>query len=258
MGGRSDIPVAVGEHDPRAGLYMGGAPHVYGKNGVGDVRLLKGVEAATEHAAEMLIRLAKETPGTLNVIAIGPLTNIARALDLEPELPNLIGTLTIMGGAVWDRGNITPAAEANIYHDAEAARNVFRAGFDLVLVPLDVTRQHKFGQAEVEVLGESGSDLLMALGEMLKSYINFYETKKGERHAPLHDPLAAEIAIGDVAPTEIKSVVIDVPVSGTERGRTVVNEQPGRRPCRVVVTATDTAAANIRDRIMETPARIPA
>jgi purine nucleosidase len=251
------VPVAVGAHDPLGGVYGGGAPHVHGVNGVGGVDLPAGVAAADDPAAELLVRLARSYASDadadggarkLDVLAIGPLTNLAVALELEPRLPELIGTLTIMGGAVWEPGNVSPTAEANVHNDAEAARRVLTAGFDLVLVPLDVTRQHRFDDADGDRFIAAGDPLRVALGTMLHRYIDFYETVDQVRRAPLHDPLAAAIAAGEVAPT-VRETPLDVVTGGTEHGRTVPVEQGPA--VRVVVAADASAADVIRTRILE-------
>ena len=250
MCGRS-VPVAVGAHDPLGGVYGGGAPHVHGVNGVGGVDLPAGVAAAEDPAAELLVRLARSYaagPRRLDVLAIGPLTNLAVALELEPRLPELIGTLTIMGGAVWEPGNVSPVAEANVHNDAEAARRVLTAGFDLVLVPLDVTRQHRFDDADGDRFIAAGDPLRVALGTMLHRYIDFYETVDHVRRAPLHDPLAAAIAAGEVEPT-VRETALDVVVDGAEHGRTVPAAQG---PVVQVVVGADEAAADvIRNRILQ-------
>ncbi|MEN0101421.1 MAG: nucleoside hydrolase [Curtobacterium sp.] len=250
MVGRS-VPVAVGAHDPLGGVYGGGAPHVHGVNGVGGVDLPAGVATAADPAAELLVRLARSHAlgdRKLDVLAIGPLTNLAVALELEPRLPELVATLTIMGGAVWELGNVSPTAEANIHNDAEAARRVLTAGFDLVLVPLDVTRQHRFDDSDGDRFIAAGDPLRVALGTMLHRYIDFYETVDHVRRAPLHDPLAAAIAAGEVAPT-VRETPLDVVTDGDERGRTVpVADGP---VVRVVVTAEASAADVIRTRILE-------
>ncbi|MEA5455992.1 nucleoside hydrolase [Sinomonas sp. JGH33] len=252
---RSEIPVAVGAHDPIAGSYRGGAPDVHGSNGVGDVALSGGAAPVAETAPHMIVRLARTHPGKLDVVAIGPLTNLAKALELDPTLPNLVSTLTIMGGAVWVPGNITAAAEANIFNDAEAARRVFRAGFRINLVPLDVTLQHRFDDGDADLLARTGSDLHIALGQMLHRYIDFYESVDFIRRAPLHDPLAAAIAAGEVTPTQIREVPLDVVLESANRGQTVPVDTPGDPLVRVIVAAQESAATVILDRIMASAVR---
>ncbi|MGW6697450.1 nucleoside hydrolase [Nocardia sp. NPDC055049] len=250
MAGRPGIPVAVGAPEPLAGSYGGGAPHVHGHNGVGGVELPPGHLPTAESAAEMLVRLAHTYPQTLHVLATAPLTNVALALELEPALPRLIASLTVMGGAVWVPGNITTAAEANIANDPEAARIVLRAGFPTQLVPLDVTLDHHLDDSDADLLTGTGVPLHAALGHMLRHYIGFYETVTTRRRAPLHDPLAAAIAVGEVAATRVREVELDVVLDPHERGKTIAMEAVGSPMIGVVVEAVPQAAALIRQRIV--------
>ncbi|MFT4263672.1 MAG: nucleoside hydrolase [Nocardioides sp.] len=109
--GVGDLPVFVGRHDPLVGGFLGGAPMVHGVDGVGDIGLPEpSTRVAALDAAAALSRLAREHPGELRVLAIGPLTNLGVALASDPELPGLIHSVTLMGGAVLAEGNITPYA----------------------------------------------------------------------------------------------------------------------------------------------------
>jgi purine nucleosidase len=252
VAGRTGVPVAVGAHDPIAGTYSGGAPHVHGHNGVGGVALPPGAAPGAESAAEMLVRLARAYPHTLRVLTTAPLTNIVEALRLEPDLPDLVANLTVMAGAVWVPGNVTPAAEANIANDAEAARIVLRAGFHTLLVPLDVTLDHHFDDADADLFSGSGSPLHAALGQMLRHYIGFYESIGSQRRAPLHDPLAAAIATGEVAVRRVRETALDVLLESEHRGQTVATDESGVPAVGVVVEADPAAADVIRERIMAT------
>ena len=223
LSGRADIPVAIGEHHPQGGEFRGGAPHVHGANGIGDVEIAaSGASVVDESAAEMLVRLAREHAGELRVIAIGPLTNIAAALRLEPGLPSLVKELTLMGGAAAVPGNITPVAEANIANDADAAAEVFAADWFITMVPLDVTMPNVFLEHHRQALIDSGRPVAVAVGHMLDYYFEFYVGVYGHRASALHDPLAVAIALGDL---ELKSapvvrVLVD-DTAGPGRGQTV-------------------------------------
>jgi len=223
LSGRTDIPVAIGEHHPQGGEFRGGAPHVHGANGIGDVEIAaSGASVVDESAAEMLVRLAREHAGELRVIAIGPLTNIAAALRLEPGLPGLVKELTLMGGAAAVPGNITPVAEANIANDADAAAEVFAADWFITMVPLDVTMPNVFLEHHRQALIDSGRPVAVAVGHMLDYYFEFYVGVYGHRASALHDPLAVAIALGDL---ELKSapvvrVLVD-DTAGPGRGQTV-------------------------------------
>ena len=223
LSGRTDIPVAIGEHHPQGGEFRGGAPHVHGANGIGDVEIAaSGASVVDESAADMLVRLAREHAGELRVIAIGPLTNIAAALRLDPELPSLVKELTLMGGAAAVPGNITAVAEANIANDADAAAEVFAADWFITMVPLDVTMPNVFLEHHRQALIDSGRPVAVAVGHMLDYYFEFYVGVYGHRASALHDPLAVAIALGDL---ELKSapvvrVLVD-DTAGPGRGQTV-------------------------------------
>lgn len=241
---RVEMPVAIGRHDPIGDIYAGGAPEVHGVNGIGDVQLaLPDVKVSTQTAPQLLVSLAHKYPGTLRVVAIGPLTNLQLALDLEPDLPNLISELVIMGGAVWEPGNITPYAEANIYHDPMAAERVLstEGRWQVVLVPLDVTRQHCFTDEDAAVLAATGKPLDVALATMLTTYLDFYQSVSQVRSAPLHDPLAAAIAVDTVTASQIRDTAVDVDTTrGEQRGRTTATEH-GPKVSVITAVAEDAA-----------------
>ncbi|MDP5226388.1 MULTISPECIES: nucleoside hydrolase [Arthrobacter] len=247
LAGRPDIPVAVGNHDFQAAPYGGGSPHVHGDNGMGGLELPRAPrEPETESAAQMLVRLAREHRGRLHVIAVAPLTNLAEALRLEPRLPELVAHVTIMGGAALAPGNLTPAAEANIFHDPEAAADVLAAPWELTLVPLDVTMTEVMEEEHRLRLLNSGKPLPEALGRMLEYYFEFYRGIFGRPCSAMHDPLAAAIALGEVTVTRAPVVRAAVETGhGPARGATVCDlrgiyrgsgDQDGAH-CRVVLEA---------------------
>lgn len=225
LAGRSDVDVAVGEHDFLTHDFDGGATHVHGDRGIGGVELpTSAVSAVGESAAEMIVRLARAHKGELRIIAVGPLTNLAVALRLEPNLPALVKELTIMGGATNVPGNVTAVAEANIINDPEAAAIVFEAAWPIVMVGLDVTMESIFeARHRAELIG-SGKPVAVALGEMLDVYFDFYVTVFGRRVSALHDPLAVGIAVGDVKLSHAPLVNVEVDASnGPGRGQTIAD-----------------------------------
>ncbi len=249
LAGRSDIPVAVGEHDFLTAPFRGGATHVHGDNGIGGVDLPRSSEEpVNESAAEMIVRLARERPGELHIVAIGPLTNLAVALQREPKLPELVKEVTIMGGAALVPGNVTPVAEANIHNDPEAAAAVFAASWFITMVPLDATMASLIEADDRDMLESSDLPVANAIGEMLNTYFDFYVQFFGRRTSALHDPLAAAIAVGDVRLSEAPVVHIEIDTTqGPGRGQTICElrgrflghpEQPGAR-CRVVLSIDD-------------------
>jgi purine nucleosidase len=224
LAGRPDVPVAVGAHDPIGGVFAGGAPGVHGANGIGDVALPRsGAAFADETAASMLSRLAREHEGRLHVLAVGPLTNLALALEADPDLPRRVAGVTIMGGAALVPGNVTPVAEANIHNDVLAAARVLDAEWPVTVVGLDVTMEARFEQRHLDALLD-GPPLARALGAMLGTYFQYYTPVLGRPSCALHDPLAAAIALGAVEPTLAPVVPMEVDTTGGPgRGQTIVD-----------------------------------
>jgi purine nucleosidase len=199
LAGRDDVPVAVGAHHPLDGAFGGGAGRVHGGNGIGGIVLPAAGRAPQDRdAADLLVELARRHAGKLRVVATGPLTNLALALRREPGLTGLVRDVTVMGGAVRVPGNVTGHAEANIAGDPAAAAAVFAAAWPVTLVPLDVTMRHRFTEQDRALLAAAGTPLTAALAAMLTGYFDYYEPVLGERRVPLHDPLAAGIATGDL------------------------------------------------------------
>lgn len=223
--GRSDVPVSIGAGKPLTMDFDGGAPYVHGANGVGDIDLPEPAAGPTgEWAPDTIVRLAHENPGTLNIIAIAPLTNIALALRAEPRLPELVKSLTVMGGAAMVPGNITPVAEANIGNDPEASAEVFAAAWNLTMVPLDVTMKHTMEEEHRQVLLASDSIAQNTIGQMLGFYFDFYTNIFGRPCSALHDPMAVAIATGSVVPSvspRVRVLVDDT--SGPGRGQTIAD-----------------------------------
>ena len=248
LAGQDKIPVAVGAHHPLAGDFGGGASRVHGGNGIGGVTLPTAPRTPLDTtAAELLVKLSKEHE--LRIVATGPLTNLALALRLDPALPDRIQDVTVMGGAVRVPGNITPHAEANIANDPEAAAAVLAAGWDVTLVPLDVTLQHRFDEHDRAALARRGTPLTSALAEMISGYFDYYETVFGVRASPLHDPLAACVAVGEVRVGEAPRLGLRVALDGEERGRLIEDPAVEART-RVVLTLAEPGAPVIRRLIL--------
>ncbi|BAK36899.1 ribonucleoside hydrolase [Microlunatus phosphovorus NM-1] len=238
IAGRADIPVAVGCHDWLAHPFDGGSPEVHGANGIGDIELpTAAAEPVDEHAVDMLIRLAHEHPGQLRVLAVGPFTNLAAAVQKDPAISELVDRVVVMGGAAMVPGNMTPVAEANVNHDPEAAAVVLAAPWQVTTLGLDVTMDHQFEEADRIALVDSGRPVAGAIAAMMDGYADFYTGVFGRRAVALHDPLAAAAACGHL--TYASAPVVDVVVDDTDgpgRGQTIADlrgrfrgfpEQPG-------------------------------
>ncbi|WBU36822.1 nucleoside hydrolase [Homoserinibacter sp. YIM 151385] len=128
------VPIHLGARRPLVRDWVS-AENVHG-DGAGGLEIDdSGLEPETEHAVDAMIRICAEQPGEVSIVAIGPLTNIALAAVKDPDFARNVKRLVIMGGSNNDRGNITAAAEFNFYVDPDAAKTVFRAGFDIQVVP---------------------------------------------------------------------------------------------------------------------------
>ena len=260
MGGRTEIPVAVGARNPLTGIFDGGVPHIHGRNGVGNIELPRAErEPETESAPNMLIRLSHQYPGELEVVAVGPLTNLGLALAIDPSIVERVHKLTVMGGAARVPGNVSPVGEANIWCDPEAAQAVMLAPWPVVMVPLDVTLENYLTEAQRLQLAASPSKLNQTLAAILEFYFDFYKQEYGERCCALHDPLACAIAIGQVTATVAPAVDVVVDQGyGPGRGQTICDlrgqrngpvDQPGAH-VRVVLGTDQPLAPLLLERLL--------
>jgi purine nucleosidase len=243
LAGRPDIPVAVGP-----GAHGEGARHVHGGNGVGGVVLPTGPPHDPRTAPELLVDLARQHPGELHVLATGPCSNLAAALRAEPRLPGLVASVTVMGGAVRVPGNVNGNAEANAAGDPAALAAVLAAAWPVTLVPLDVTMQHRWTPADGAAL-RSGP-LNDALAAMLPVYFDFYQARLGVREIPLHDPLAAGIAAGELTPDDAPELGLRIDLGTGE----VIEDQRASSRVRVVLSLTAPAGPVILLRLLGTAA----
>jgi purine nucleosidase len=220
-----EAPVAVGAARPLA-QPLQTSEFVHGDDGLGGRAGPPPLGApVASSAAEQLVRLARAEPGSLTLLALGPLTNVALAVLLEPDLPKLLRSVVIMGGAVAVPGNITPYAEANFSNDPEAADLVLGAGFeDLTLVGLDATEQARAGAEWLAAVGAlRGARAEFASG-LLDHYVAFYSRMFGTRTCTLHDPLAAAIMLDPKLAT-YREMPLAVELSGTHTRGQVVSDQ---------------------------------
>lgn len=191
----ADVPVHAGCPKPLL-RDLSPATGIHGEDGVGGATLPEPtVPVHDDHAVAALDALSHAHAGDLVVIAVGPLTNVAAALALDPTFAARVGRLVVMGGAFAVSGNIPPAkaAEANIHNDPEAARIVADSGIPLTMVGLDVTHQTLLTAERVEALPD-GPPPLRALRDALGHYIGRYRESQGLDGCPLHDPMAVAVA----------------------------------------------------------------
>ena len=215
-----DIPVARGADKPLEMPHIKPSAHVHGDEGFGDIPAMtpKG-KAVDETAAEVLVRMAREHKGELVLCPIGPLTNIALAIQADPEFASNVDRIVLMGGSYKEGGNITPFAEANIYHDPHAAEVVFASSATVEMVGLDVTHQILCTKEDFAAMAEAAPKLGGMLQDMSHFYLKFYETVGKFDGCSLHDP-AAVIACTHPHLFTPEPVAITVVTEGEEIGET--------------------------------------
>jgi inosine-uridine nucleoside N-ribohydrolase len=228
--GRGDVPVAAGAdrpltREPRV------AAHVHGETGLDGPDLPPPAGApAHAHAVDFLADRLHEAGRRVTLIPIGPLTNVALLLARHPDVTDDIERIVLMGGAIAE-GNVTPAAEFNIWVDPEAAARVFASGLDLTMVGLDVTHRALMTSEHAERLRAAGRVGAM-VAELWAFYHRFHSRVYEFPGTPVHDALAvAHVIRGDLLRTERRNVEIDC-ASELCRGRTVVDlwRISGREP----------------------------
>jgi purine nucleosidase len=189
LGGRADMGVYAGCDRP-IGRDLVTAEHVHGKTGLdGPVLPEPTMPLRDQHGVEFLIEtLRKEPAGSVTLVPIGPLTNIATAFKTAPDVIGKVAEIVIMGGAYFEVGNITPAAEFNIYVDPEAAAIVFASGAPLTVMPLDVTHKALVTAPRNAAFRALGNAVGVAVAEMTDFFERYDREKYGSAGAPLHDP----------------------------------------------------------------------
>jgi purine nucleosidase len=189
LGGRPDIKVFAGADRPLLRKLVT-AEHVHGRTGLDGPELPEPVmPLQPQYAPEFIVEtIMREKPGTVTVCALGPLTNIAQALIREPSIGPRIKEIVAMGGGFFEGGNVTVAAEFNIFVDPQAAKLVFDAGIPLTLIPLDCTHKALTTRARVERFRVMKNRSGPAVAELLDFFERFDEQKYGTDGGPLHDP----------------------------------------------------------------------
>jgi uridine nucleosidase len=221
VAGRSDIPVAQGAGTPLVRAYRGRGEDVHGEDGLGNTNLpLPAGKALAESAAAFIVRTVCAQPGEITLVAVGPLTNLALALKLEPRLPTLVKQVIVRGGAAHVPGNISPVAEANIYNDPEAANLVFSARWPLTMVGLDVTTRTVMTRAYFDSVLAVRNPRTEFLEQVTPFYFKFYAWLYKLDGVFTHDPSAIGYAI-DPTLFQTENVPIYVETQGNCAGQTV-------------------------------------
>lgn len=225
--GRPDVPVFRGE--PHASAkdsfeVLEISAFIHGANGIGDVGVTPSQRTAEDRGAvDFLVESVREHGDDLIIVATGPMTNLAAAIDRDPTFADN-ARIVIMGGALTVPGNVRPWAEANINQDPEAADALFRSGADVTMIGLDVTLQTLLTYEETRRWRQLGTEAGRVLADMTDYYIRAYDTTAPHLGGcGLHDPLAVGVAIDPSLVTAIAHNM-KVDLDGELRGRTIGDE----------------------------------
>lgn len=236
----AEVPVHAGASCPLRRT-LDTAHHVHGRDGFGDIGLpLRGRRPAGDRAAAALVEVVDHHAPAIDIVALGPLTNIAEALHLDPELPDKVGCCYVMGGVGQGPGNITPVAEFNIWVDPDAARVVFESGLPICMVGWDIADRYGRFSAEDSVR-------LRGVGTSLASFCVDIQRTQADKLAggfTLPDPTTMAVALDRTIATEVRRLHVAVEAdSELCRGQTVIDHVgvTGQRPNTDVVLAIDRA-----------------
>jgi inosine-uridine nucleoside N-ribohydrolase len=212
IAGRTDIPVAGGAKAPLLRRLVT-ATYAHGENGLGGAVFPEPkTKPVKEPAAELISQIVRRFPGEITLLTIGPLTNIATALNTDPELAGMFRALVMMGGSL-SGGNITPAAEFNIYVDPEAARIVFQSGIPITMVGLDATRKTSLTEEHLHQLQAGESSVSQAAATIARNAMEHHRERGFVVGPNMHDSLAVAGFI-DPSLLTLKEYYIDVETSG--------------------------------------------
>lgn len=241
VAGITDVPIAAGRARPlrREPIIAG---EIHGASGLDGVDWDEPtVPQDPRDGVELIVeRALAEDSRPLTIVAVGPLTNVAAALQRAPEIAERIDRISIMGGAIG-LGNWTPSAEFNIHVDPEAAEIVFTSGVPITLVPLEVTHRALADDAVLDRIEALGSDVARVSVALMRYFADTYREVFGFPHPAVHDPVAVAAVIDDrIVRTQDLAIEIDT-TDGPSAGRTVIDvyRRSGRAPNAAVGTELD-------------------
>jgi len=219
LANRCDIPVAAGAQHPLFQKLIT-AEFWHGKNGLANVELPSSkCRVDPRFGPDLIIQLVHASPHQITLVPVGPLTNIALAVEKDPSIIPLVKEVILMGGSI-SGGNVTAAAEANIYNDPEAAQIVFQAGWPLTMVGLEVGDKALFTQKYLDELRQTHGPINDFIVSVLK-FLAHLSATFGSPGSPMYDPSAVAVAI-DSTLVKVQEMHVDVETRGEfTRGETV-------------------------------------
>ena len=255
LAGRPDVEVAAGRPAPlQRALEV--TPETHGPRGLGYADLADPrMPLSSRSGPDVIVEAARRRPGEVTLVTLGPLTNLAAALELEPALPGLLRRWVMMGGAFRVDGNTTPFSEWNVHCDPEAARACLAAWTTSILADpsvarmtamgLDVTERAVIGPSELDALAARAAPneaLRRTIVDALRFYFEFHEQYDGFYGAHIHDPFVAACALDPALITAVEPASLDVDASGgPEDGRTIADWSSATPNAEVVTAARSDA-----------------
>ena len=244
--------IAEGSSVPRRRTPQPPAHFVHGSEGFGTLpAVTPKTSADPRDAARFLCESCAAAPDEIVICAVGPLTNLAAALDHDPAIVDHVKHVVIMGGSAARHGNVSDCAEANIWNDPDAADAVFAADWNLTMIGLDVTEKTQCTPDDFTTIAKTSPHIGGFLEEVAEFYFDFHENKTGKRICFMHDP-SAIIAITNPELFGYEMAPITVTCDGDEIGRTVAmpntpKNNDGRRDVQI---ATDVNTTAVRQMFM--------
>ena len=223
LANRCDIPVAAGAQHPLFQKLIT-AEFWHGKNGLANVELPPSkCKVDPRFGPDLIIQLVHASPHEITLVPVGPLTNIALAVEKDPSIVPLVKEVILMGGSITG-GNVNAAAEANIYNDPEAAQVVFQAGWPLTMVGLEIGDKALFTRKYLDELAKTHGPINDFIVAVLKFLVDL-SAQFGSPGSPMYDPSAVAVAI-DPTLVKTQAMHVDVETRGEfTRGETVGNRR---------------------------------
>jgi len=219
-----DVPVARGAAQALFRPPAGFPELIHGRDAMGNVGMAPARQrrAETLSAPQFICEMARRFPGELTIVAVGPLTNLALALQHDPQLVDHVRQVVVMGGAFGEnghRGNASPVAEANVFNDPHAADRVFTAAWPVSIVGLDVTHEVLLSTDYLAALGRDGGDEGAFIWDITRCYEDFYNRRTGGGIYS-HDASAVACAL-DASPFALRRGPVRVVSDGIAAGQTI-------------------------------------
>jgi purine nucleosidase len=248
--GLDHVPVAVGADSPLPEPTT--SPHVHGYDGLGDVGLpLPSRAPSGESAVEQLLRLSSERPGELDLIAVGAMTNLALALEQDPESLRRFRSVWILGGISYrPRPDAPLFHDANVFHSPDAAERLFASGTPLTVMPIDLSYQAILEERHLTAIREGMTPQARFAWRILPYYCTFYEQYLGRWTACMHDPIAGSLFADEslIAETVERPMLVE-PCPERFRAVGIETPLPDRSPVRIITKAD---MPRFLDRFVET------